>query len=247
MILSGCGDSADQMKKFTPPEDEAVAKNYIDLLRHNKFELVENDFDPSIKSSSTQDTLAKMAAAIPAQAPISVKVVGAHSFSDSNRRQINLAFEYQFPSKWILINVATQKKDGVTTIIGFHVYPLADSLENLNKFTLKGKSPFQYAVLAFAALIPLFIIWTLVLCIRTKIEKRKWLWIIFILFGVFRLSINWTTGQWQAAPFYFSFLGSSAFAPAYGAWLISISLPLGAIIFLIRRKKLVASVEAPPS
>jgi hypothetical protein len=154
-----------------------------------------------------------------------------------------LSFEYQFPSKWLLINVATQKKGGVSTIIGFNVYPLSDSLENINRFTLTGKTPLQYATLAFAILIPLFILSVLVLCIRTKMTKRKWLWIIFILFGIGRLTVNWTTGQWQVAPLYFLLLGSGAFAPPYGAWLISISLPLGAILFLFRRKKLVASVE----
>lgn len=247
MILSGCGDPASQIKKFTPPEDEAIAKNYIDLLRQNKFEPIEKDLDPSIKSDFTQDTLVKMSAVIPAQDPISVKVIGAHSFKGSNLSKINLTFEYEFPSKWLLINVATQKRDGVSTIIGFYVYPLSDSLENLNKFTLKGKSFPQYAIFAFAVLIPFLTLYVLVLCIRTKIEKRKWLWIIFILFGIGRLTVNWTTGQWQIAPLYFSLFGSGAFAPPYGAWLISISLPLGAIVFLIRRKKLAAPTEPASS
>jgi len=33
MILSGCGDPDRVIKKFTPPEDEAIATNYIALLR----------------------------------------------------------------------------------------------------------------------------------------------------------------------------------------------------------------------
>ena len=37
--------------------------------------------------------------------------------------------------------------------------------------------------LAFAILIPVFTLCALVLCIRTKMEKRKWLWIIFIIIG----------------------------------------------------------------
>jgi hypothetical protein len=245
IILPGCtpADPANQIKRFAPPEDEAMATNYIALLRQNKFEQIQNDLDPSLKNALTQDTLAKMVKVIPPQDPVSVKVVGAQQVRDPDIYKINLSFEYQFPSKWLLINVAIQKKGGVSTIIGFNVYPLSDSLENINRFTLTGKNLLQYATLVFASLIPLFILFVLVLCIRTKMTKRKWLWIIFILLGIGKLTVNWTTGQWQIAPLYFSLLGSGAFAPPYGAWLISTSLPLGAILFLLRRKRFIASVE----
>ena len=161
LILPGCtpADPASLIKKFTPPEDEAMATNYIALLRQNKFERIQNDLDPSIKSALTQDTLVKMAKAIPPEDPVSVKVIGAQQAHNPDLYKINLSFEYQFPSKWLLINVATQKKDGVSTIIGFNVYPLSDSLENINRFTLTGKNPLQYATLAFAILIPLFILY----------------------------------------------------------------------------------------
>jgi len=245
MILSGCGDPDSMIKKFTPPEDEAIATNYIAMLRQNQFEPIQKDLDPSLKSVLTQDMLVKMAAAIPDQDPISVKVIGAQQVRNSDLYRINLSFEYQFPSKWLLINVATQKKDCVSTIIGFNIYPLSDSLENLNKFTLAGKNLLQYVTLSFAILIPIFTLYVLVLCIRTKMEKRKWLWIIFIIIGIGKFTVNWTTAQWQFAPLSFQFFGASAFAPMYSAWLISISLPLGAIVFLIRRRKLVASIEPP--
>ena len=243
MTFSGCGDPDVLIKQFTPPEDEAIATNYIALLRQNKFEPIEKDLDPSLRGALTQETLVKMAQAIPAQDPISVKVIGAQQVRNPSFYTINLSFEYQFRSKWLLINVATQKKDGVSTIIGFNVYPLSDSLENLNKFTLTGKNLLEYATLAFAILIPLFILHTLGLCIRTKMEKRKWLWIIFILIGLGKFTVNWTTGQWNFTPLSFQLLGAGVFAPPYSAWLISFSLPLGAILFLIRRKKLVVSIE----
>jgi len=244
VFLSGCGSPDNLIKKFTPPEDEAIATNYIALLRQKQFEQIEKDLDPSLKSALAQDTLEKMAEAIPTQAPISVKVVGAYSARGTDVYKINLTFEYQFPTNWLLINVATQKKDGVLTIIGFNVYPLSDSLENLNKFTLVGKNPLQYATLALAILIPLFTLYALVLCIRTKMEKRKWLWIIFILIGIGKFTVNWTTGQCNFASLSFQLFGAASFAPPYGAWLISISLPVGAILFLIRQKILVATVES---
>jgi hypothetical protein len=241
IILCGC-DPESMLQKFTPPEDEALATNYVALLQQNKFEQIEKDLDPSLKG--VQDTLVKMAKMIPSQDAVSIKIIGAQQVRNPDSYQINLSFEYQFPSKWMMINVAMQRKDGISTIIGFNVYPLADSLENLNKFTLAGKSFFQYVTLAFAVLIPFFTLYALVLCIRTKMRKRKWLWIIFILFGLGEFTVNWTTGQWRFAPLSFQLFGASAFAPMYGAWLITISLPVGAAVFLIRRTKLAVSTDA---
>jgi hypothetical protein len=235
MILSGC-DQASMMKKMMPPEGESVAKSYIDLLRQNRFEQIEKDLDPSIKSPDIRNTLVKMAQMIPAQNPESIKVVGVQVFHGPDISSTNITFEYQFQHKWLLINVATQKKGEASTVVGFNVNQIPDSLENLNKFTLVGKSPIQYSVLVLAIFIPLFSLYALVLCIRTKIEKRKWLWVIFVMLGFAKFSVDWTTGQWGITPLAFQLFGAGAFAPLYGSWVISISLPLGAFIFMLKRK-----------
>jgi len=245
IIFSGCGQNNEKLvRRFTPPEDEAKATNYISLLRQGRLDQIQNDMDASIKSADTHNILVKMAALIPDQEPISVKVIGAQQFRDQDTYKINLSFEYQFPTNWLIINVALQRKDGASTIYGFHVQPMSDSLENSNKFTMAGKNFFQYAIFALAILIPLFTFFALVVCIRTKMKKRKWLWIIFILIGVCRITVNWTTGQWQFGLFQFQLFGAGAFAPPFGAWLIAVSVPLGAIIFLLRKRKLATLVES---
>lgn len=242
MLLVGC-DQASMMKRITPPEAESAARGYIELLRQNRFEEIEKGLDSSIKTADIRNTLVKMAQMIPSQKPESIKVVGAyvnvfHGPKDPETTTTNITLEYQFQSKWLLINVATQKKGGVTTVVGFNVNPIPDSLENLNKFRLVGKNPLQYSVLVLAILIPLFTLYALMQCIRTKIERRKWLWVAFVLFGLAKFSVDWTTGQWGITPLSLQLLGAGAYAPAYGSWVISISLPLGAVIFMLKRKGL---------
>lgn len=234
-IIVGC-DQASTMKAMTPAEDEQAARTYLKLLQDNKFEEVEKDLDPGIKTPNSRDLLKKMAALIPAEAPRSVKVVGSNAFRSQGLYKSNITFEYQFPNKWLLANVAIQKKGSVSTIVGLHVNPIPDSLENLNRFKLPGKNVVQYGVLALVALVPLFTLYVLVLCIRTEIPKRKWLWIIFILLSVGKFTVNWTTGQWNFMPLAVQLFGGGAFAPLYGAWILSVSLPLGAFLFLLRRK-----------
>jgi len=242
VLLAGC-DQASMMKKMTPPEAESTARGYIDLLRQNRFEEIEKDLDSSVRTADSRNMLATMAKMIPAQNPQSIKVVGKHVNvfhrpNDPETTTTNMTFEYQFPSKWLLINVATQKKEGILTVVGFHVNPIPDSLENLNKFRLVGKSPLQYSVFVLAILIPLFSLYALIQCIKTKIEKKKWLWVLFVLFGLAKISVNWTTGQWGVTPLAFQLFGAGAFAPPYGPLIISVSLPLGAIIFMLKRKGL---------
>lgn len=114
MLLSGCNQNNEALlKKYTPPEDEASATNYISLLRQGEFERIQHDTDPAITNAGTHDVLAGMAALIPPQEPVSIKVVGAQQFKSDDAYKINLSFEYQFPTNWLLINVALERKAGL--------------------------------------------------------------------------------------------------------------------------------------
>lgn len=243
-VPAGCG-RADLMKALAPSADQQAAKGYIDLLRQHKFDQIEQDIDPGLKTAGLHDTLVKMAAALPPQNPVSVKVVGANTFRGSGVTKDDITFEYQFPDRWLLASVAIEKTGGVSTIIGIHVNLLPDSLEHLNRFSLRGKGLLQYAVLALAALAAIVSLYALVLCARTRMTKRKWLWILFILFGVGKLSVNWTTGQWGITPLSVQLFSAAAFSPLYGPWILSVSFPLGAVWFLLRRKQLAASCVPP--
>src|SRR5690606_22891732 len=135
--------------------------------------------------------------------------------------------------------------DGKREIIGLNATPLAASLQEINGFSFKNADGTHYLFLAAATIIPVFIITTLVVCIRTKIARRKWLWVIFILLGVTSFSLNWTTGQTGVSPLSIQLLGVSATASSvYSPWIISVSLPIGAIVFWLRRRKLTADLAS---
>ena len=144
-----------------------------------------------------------------------------------------------------MANVAIKNRNGVKTIVGFHVYPEALALERQNAFTLVGKPASAYIVLCAALVAALFTVYTLVLCIRTRLRgRRKWLWVLFIVIGFGKFAVNWTTGQWSFSPASVLLFSASAFAPIYGPWTIVASVPLGAIVFLLRRKSLSAPARA---
>ena len=236
VFLVGC-DQAALMKKFTPPEDESVARRYVELLRQGKFDQIERNLDPSVADTKFRDTFSKMAAFFPAGTPESVKVVGAYSSKMQVSPSADITLEYQFPGKWLLVEVVTLKKGGASTVTGFRVTPIPDSLENLNKFTIAGKSPLQYFTLACAAASFLFTLYVLFLCIRSRDMKRKWLWSIVVLVGVGKLAVNWGTGQWTYQLVAIQIPCFSMSHPLYGAWTVAAYVPLGAIAFLQWREK----------
>jgi hypothetical protein len=241
--LFGC-DQAALVQKFVPPGAESTARNYFDLLRQGKFDQITRDFDPSVPNST--DALAYMASLIPAETPKSVKVVSAHTFRNPEYSTISITLEYQFPSKWLLVDVTTKKAGDVSTVTGFHVGVLRDSLENLNRFTLSGKGAVQDAILTLAICALSFSFYVLSLCIREKDVKRKWLWMLFILAGVGNVAVNWRTGELTFRILSINLPCVSAGHPPYGQWTIAVFLPLGAILFLNRQRRSKIVTESIP-
>jgi len=237
LVLAGC-NQADLLQKFASPEDQAVARGYIDLLRRQRFEDIEKATDPSI--GGIHNALVNMATLIPPGEPTSVTLVGAHQMNMADSSTVNLTFEYCFSGRWLLANVAVKKQGGKTTIVGFNVDPQPASLEDQNKFSLSNKTQIQYLLLALAIILPLLTLCVLVVCVRTKLRGRKWPWVLFIIFGFGKFAVNWTTGQWAFAPLSFQLFSASAFAPLYGPWTLAVSVPLGAITFLLLRRRLSA-------
>ncbi len=235
VVLVGCNQD-DVLQKFSSPEDQATAKAYVDQLRSRKFEQIEIALDPTIRTPNIRDTLVNMADLIPNQEPSSVSIVGAHTYSGSDVKSTNTTLEYSFGDRWLLANVAIQDKSGVKTIVGFNINPMTQSLENQNRFGLMGKSVGHYAVLAAAVVAVLVTLYALVACIRTKVMKRKWLWVLFILVGVGKIAVNWTTGEWALSTLSIQLFSASAFAPLYGPWIVAVSFPLGALIFLLYKR-----------
>jgi hypothetical protein len=239
-MLAACSQK-DMLQKFASPAEQAVARKYIDELRSRDFGDIGKTIGPTIAGEVAGGTLAKMAALIPEGTPTSVQLVGANRFSsDSAGTTLNLTYEYQFGTQYLLMNVATKTENGVLAIVGFRILPESVSLEVQNKFGLSGKSILQYGVLAAAITMAILTLVVLVVCIRTTMKRRKWLWILFILFGFGKLSVNWATGQWGVmvlAAQLFSASGSAAF---FGPWIVSASLPVGAVLFLIKRRTLEA-------
>ncbi len=258
--LSGCTrdtylklfgyDRASLLKKFTPQDDESLAIQYVDLLRQRRFDQIEERLDPSIKNAETRDALNGMWGIIPAGEPSSVKTVDSRVVYGKDGSTTSITLEYEFapratptsgstelvPRSWFLAQVVVETRGGVKTISGFHVMPIPKSFEEANEFSLLDKGISQYAGLCLAVGVSVFTLYVFVLCIRTKTGRQKWLWLVPILIGVFRVTVNWTSGQWSFTPLAIQAPPVITLCSPYGPCMIQITIPLGAIVFLLLRR-----------
>ncbi len=66
-----------------------------------------------------------------------------------------------------------------------------------------------------------------------------------MLVGIATLHLNWSTGQTQFAPFQVVYFGGAfATSSPYTPWIFSIGFPLGAIVYWIRRPRLLQRAAA---
>lgn len=236
LILSSCSSEEDMRSaasRMAPDDDEKLALDCLVSLRQREFDHIMIYLHPDLLEPGYEADLGKLADILTQSQSLSFELVGVNVFSMDKKRRSDLTYQFQFANEWVLANVTIDTVDDFKRIVGIHIQSLSESLEETNDFTFGGKSARHYIFYTLAILIPLFIIGSLVLCLFTKMRK-KWLWAIFIIFGFVTVSLNWTTGQIDFYLLSFQILGASKLKyGTYAPWILSVSFPLGAVLFLL--------------
>ena len=242
--LCGCsreGYLRSTMERLAPDDDEALAKEFLSALRTRDFKMVTDLLDPQLVQE-IESNLDQGADMLNHGKLVSFELAGCEVFSTLDKKRSRLTYQYQFTNAWVLAEVTIETAGVSKKVIGISLNPIPKSLGEQNAFTLSGKGIQHYVLLIFAVVVPVFVIWTVVLCARAKIRK-KWLWIAFILAGITKLNLTWTTGQMDFHPIAFQIPGAGVMKMGlYAPWILTVSFPLGAILFMVKRRKL-QSVE----
>ncbi len=238
LLLAGCDQEA-MLEKFVPKEEAALARELVAKIAARDFAAVEARLDSKLKLTDLHANLEAMSDLLPDTEPKAVRTIGAHTVASSSATTYNLTFEYEYPETWIVANVMLERRNEQLTLQSIYFTPYEQSLTTLNRFTFSGKGIAHYVVLVLVVAVPLFVIYALVACARTRIPKRKWLWLLFIAVGFVQLEFNWTTGAWDLAPLSFLLLGAGFFKAGPAApYIFSLAVPVGAGVFLARRRSL---------
>ncbi len=235
------------MKKVTPAEDEAMVQQWIQWTREGNFDQIERGLDPSLRSDNLRDKLAGMTRLIPNEQPMSVKPVGYVVVHHPDSSQtITITLEFEFQNQWLLATIVRQEQSDVSSVMGFHINPIPESAESHNRLTLLGKKPVHYVMLLLAFAASAIALYGVVVCLRTPMGKKKWLWAAICLIGIGRLGINWTTGIVGFTAVWIGFPPSgAAMVPLYSPWMVYTSIPVGAAVVLIFRDRLLRPKLTP--
>ena len=242
---------ADTANSFLVPQEEMMfAKNYLQHLIDRNYDHVLRYIDKDEVGVITREKLDNVVSFFPTGDVISTELIGSHINIIDSVWNGNFVFEYHFDTGWVVANLVVKKIGGEIKVLGFNVTPTQASQKELNKFELAGKTVLHYLVLFTTVFVFLFILVTLVICIKTPIPRRKWIWVLFVLGGVGSFSLNWTSGAYAFKLIELHLVGVGiGAANEYAPWVLNVGFPLGAILFwlmrgsFIRKSELIKSQE----
>jgi len=230
----------------TAPDAVRESKRYYEELRQSQVDQIIQSFDPRADKDSLRSDIPKVIALVPQQEPLGVETLGGTVECKGTGICTKLiTLEYKYPDRWILFQVTISNGSGHYAISDLAVRPETMPIESMSQFTLRGKGWLNYAILLMALLSTGFTIYTLVLCIRTPIKKRKWLWIILTILGIGEFGIEWSSGEFWHKIFYI--ILPSGFGFEIDGPFMYFSMPAGAILFLLLRSRIRRTVAPLPA
>jgi len=235
MLTAGCG-RAPAPQTVVSKEEMDFAQRFLSYLPAGDLDAAAKLTNPAVGGPKLRAGLEQAAKMFPREAPRSVRLVGAQRRQNNAITLINVTYEYEYPSSWLLAEVALQPTASGLVIDAVHLRPMPQSLAYQNRFTFSGKRAGHYVFFAVTLFVPIVMGYAFVQVIRTPGLQLSWLWAIVVLFGVGRVTLNWSTNAISVILFAFQVLGSgfTRLGPD-GPYLVTTSLPVGAILFFIKR------------
>jgi len=229
----------------SPPQAVVeFVKSQVTRLTNVNYDEFRENADQKTFGPETGHLLSQMTAYIPKEQPQSVTVV---AFSGVQGAQgTNIALEYKYPGRWLLIRASVRPVGGNLKLFAINADELELSAAETFNVSVKGKSALHYAVLLSALLVPSIVFFATIQWARLGKFRNRWWWLVAILFGATGFTFNWNQGDWTFAPLNLQLFGAGFFVPMKWPPLlwplyITVSLPLGALLFLVRRRSLAAA------
>lgn len=241
LLLASCSQSS-LNDALASPQEKSVATRFIAALQSGRIDTVKTSLEPLLYGQ----TLAIQQAiqpAIPKETNYALVTVAVQTNSANGVSKTLKALNYEVGAgaKWAVIQIVMTEVAGGPQVVGWHATPFRNRPTASGDFTFAGKGALHYLWLLAMALSTLTILFTLNVIRRSEGIKRRWLWTLGAALGLGQFTLNWSTGAWGIRPLGFFLFGSAAFkASPFDPWMLSFSLPIVAVIFLLRRKALMA-------
>jgi len=218
-------------------EDTDFAQQLLARLAAHDLAAVESYADPALRGPAFRQRVQQISSVFPPEPPTSVNLVGSQSAKSGGATLVSTTYEYEYPPRmWLVAEVLVEKTGDQRVLKSLQVRPSRESLAHLNRFTFIGKGAWHYVFFVVVVAVPLFMLYTLFVVLRTPRLIGKWFWAILVLFGVGQIALNWTTNAFTASVMNLHLFGSGFIkANQYSPLFLITSIPLGAILFYVMR------------
>ena len=229
------------------PQQDAELRAIYEKMRVNDLAGIEAQYDPKVRTPALHLSLSFMQGMIPPQTPKARMLKGVTLTDPQGRLDYGAQYEFDYPSTAVLAQIEMrQDKAGHKSVVAVQLRQAPVGIADSFDFSLLGKKYYQYAFLVLVALAPGLGLWGLVALWRAPDIKWKFIWAIVMCLGFMDLTMDWTTGDviLNIVDIHILWLKASKFGPL-SPWMISTSLPLGSIAFLLGYRRLERPWDGP--
>jgi hypothetical protein len=243
MILTLTGCTANQWnEKLSTPVERALAAKAIASLRLGNIDPLKSQMEPQL-FAETRAISGKIRAAFPQKGGFSLVTVNSTTFTADGTTTSTKALNYELGAgdQWALVQILLRESGGKIVIAGWHATPTSTQPTAMGNFDFHDKGALSYFWILAMIASTATILAAAVQAFCSRGIRYRWLWIIGSLIGLVQFSMNWTTGAWGVRPIAFSIFGSAFMKSSpFDAWILSFSLPIVAVAFLLRRSKMIS-------
>ena len=240
LLLTLCLPLLAACTKGVTPQQDAELRAVYEKMRVNDIAGIEARFTPQYKQAGLDQGLRFMQGMIPPDQPTVRMLKGLTEPGPDGSTDYGAQYEYDYKSTAVLAQIEIrQDKAGNKTISAVQLHQAPAGISHAFDFGLVGKKYYQYVFLVLMVMSPGFGIWGLVALWRARDLKMKFLWVLAMLIGLTDLTMDWRTGDVVlnlafVHPFW---IYARKFGPL-SPWMLSTSLPLASIAFLLGYRRL---------
>ncbi len=253
-LLCACSAEPDVTNRV-PQDQFGFASQFVSQIQAGAVDAALTSLDPSVDRDRARAFLENAAESFPKRPILATRVIDwvqvfqnsqgvvstVSSGAPNEITRYRMVLRYVFSDSDaldVLFVLAPSDQSYFVSLVNFQPRTQADI--DANAFLAPGKSILNYIYFLAALAIFAFILATLYFCVRGPAPRWRWrwLWVLFILLGIGRFSMVWTTGNLTISP-----LGAVLFGlefrklGVFGPWVFFTGLPVGAIVFWIFRRR----------
>lgn len=245
LILSLVGCTGDRLlQRLVPPDADDFARSVIGSWHSGDVAALLGVGSGELTGSEgVEGAIAESSRRFPGGMIEEVELIGANVHIGSDRTIRDLTYEVRTEEGVVLVAMRVSETRAGRFLDGMQMEQVDASVRDLHAFQLRGKSAVHHAMLILAVVVFLFCVAVAVRIARTPMPRR-WLWVVVALVGVGTTTLDWTTGETQ-----FRLLSLQLFGVGVqrlgmlGPWYLSVGVPVGALLALVRRRRVLAALE----